>query len=103
MAEHSEQVRNVLKMEQQFISLKNAVDNLEEALSVFRAVHDCSGTLEAYYTSPQWRKDFEDDEAGLIIPEISKGVLSEDGIYNLLDRKKELLEELSEFLNEIKK
>ena len=103
MAGHSEQVRNVLKMEKMFLSLEAAIGNLEEAFSQFRSVYDHSDTLEKYYTSPQWRKDFEDDEAGKIIPEISKGVLSEDGIYNLLERKKELLEELSEFLSEVKK
>lgn len=102
MAKHSEQVRNILEMEQRFISLKNAVDELEEALSRFRSACGYADILEEYYTSPKWRKDFEDDEAGLIIPELKKGVLSEDGIYNLLERKKELLEELAELIDNTK-
>jgi len=102
MAEHTEQVKRVLEMEKNYLSLKTAIDELEEALSHFRSVCPCGDVLEEYYTSPQWRKDFEDDENGKIIPEINKGVLSEDGIYNLLERKKELLEELSEFLDELK-
>ncbi|MCR5782856.1 MAG: DUF4298 domain-containing protein [Clostridia bacterium] len=41
--------------------------------------------LEAYYTSGEWREDFEADEAGLLPPDLPRGVLSEDGIYNLLE------------------
>lgn len=103
MADYNEQVKNILKMEKQFIALNKAVDELETALLHFRTVHTYGDTLEEYYISPQWRKDFEDDEAGRIIPEITKGVLSEDGIHNLLERKKELLEELVAFVEEIKK
>ena len=41
--------------------------------------------LEAYYESIKWRKDFENDEAGLLPKKLPRGVLSEDGIYNLLE------------------
>lgn len=53
-------------------------------------------TLEAYYTSPAWRTDFEADEAGLLPPNLKRGVLSEDGIYNLLEDFKWVEEELKE-------
>ena len=42
--------------------------------------------LEAYYTSDAWKRDFADDEAGLLPPDLRRGVLSEDGIYNLLEQ-----------------
>ena len=41
--------------------------------------------LQAYYESVKWRKDFESDEAGLLPKNLKRGVLSEDGIYNLLE------------------
>jgi len=41
--------------------------------------------LREYYESPQWREDFEADEAGKFPKDLKRGVLSEDGIYNLLD------------------
>ncbi len=53
-------------------------------------------TLEAYYTSPAWRTDFEADEAGLLPPDLKRGVLSEDGIYNLLEEYKRVEEEMKE-------
>ena len=48
-------------------------------------------TLEDYYVSSTWRSDFEADEAGLLPQDLVRGVLSEDGIYDLLDRYRELL------------
>ena len=41
--------------------------------------------LKEYYESPQWREDFEADEAGKFPKDLKRGVLSEDGIYNLLE------------------
>ncbi len=46
--------------------------------------------LEAYYTGRDWKKDFADDEAGLLPSELKRGVLSEDGIDALLDEYNEL-------------
>ena len=42
-------------------------------------------TLADYYESSAWKRDFAADEAGLLPKELKRGVLSEDGIYNLLD------------------
>ena len=47
--------------------------------------------LEEYYLSYEWKKDFEADEEGLLPGELKRGVLSEDGIYDLLDEYKELI------------
>ena len=41
-------------------------------------------TLSTYYGSDEWRKDYVDDEAGLLPKNLKRGVLSEDGIWNLL-------------------
>ena len=43
------------------------------------------GSLREYYESPDWRADFEADEAGKFPKDLKRGVLSEDGIYNLLE------------------
>ena len=42
--------------------------------------------LEKYYTGPRWKKDFKLDENGLLPKDLKRGVLSEDGLFNLLDR-----------------
>lgn len=41
--------------------------------------------LEQYYTGPLWRKDFEDDRESRIPKDLKRGVLSEDGIWNILE------------------
>lgn len=54
------------------------------------------GELDAYYQSPQWKRDYADDEAGLLPGDLKRGVLSEDGIYDLLERFQTLCEEQTE-------
>ena len=41
--------------------------------------------LADYYGSKEWKQDFADDEAGLLPKKLKRGVLSEDGIWNILD------------------
>ena len=40
--------------------------------------------LDEYYTSGEWREDYEADEAGLLPADLKRGVLSQDGVYDLL-------------------
>ena len=42
--------------------------------------------LEAYYTSGEWREDYESDERGELPPDLKRGVLSQDALYDLLGR-----------------
>ena len=46
--------------------------------------------LAEYYSSPAWKLDFAADEAGQFPKDLKRGVLSEDGIYNLLERVREI-------------
>ena len=41
--------------------------------------------LSAYLESPEWKTDFRLDEEGKLPKDLKRGVLSEDGIYNLLE------------------
>ena len=43
--------------------------------------------LAEYYGSDEWKQDFADDEAGLLPRDLKRAVLSEDGIWNILDSK----------------
>lgn len=49
--------------------------------------------LEAYYTGGQWKRDFADDEEGKLPRDLKRGVLSEDGIYDLLEAYGDLTED----------
>ena len=72
------------------------IGRLEQALEDFNALAPDIAELEAYYTSQQWRKDFEADEAGKLPKDLKRGVLSEDGIGNVLEDYKRLKEALCE-------
>ena len=40
--------------------------------------------LKDYYENGTWLRDYERDERGEFPPELKRGVLSEDGLYNAL-------------------
>jgi len=40
--------------------------------------------LMKYYEGEQWREDYEADERGKIPSDLKRGVLSQDGVYNML-------------------
>ena len=61
-----------------------AVMELSVALDNYEAVQEDIATLESYYGSEAWKQDYTDDEAGLLPADLKRGVLSEDGIWNLL-------------------
>ena len=56
--------------------------------------------LKEYYTSSQWLADYEADESGIIPRELKRGVLSQDGVYDLLDYWQEAAGELREYIEE---
>ena len=58
--------------------------NLEEALDAFDGIQEDVQELAAYYEGESWREDFEADEAGELPLDLKRGVLSEDGIYDVL-------------------
>ncbi len=62
-------------------------DRSPETLARLR---ELTRALEAYYTGGAWMRDFEADEAGLLPKDLPRGVLSEDGIYDLLETFGEL-------------
>ncbi|MBO4903081.1 MAG: DUF4298 domain-containing protein [Lachnospiraceae bacterium] len=76
-----EQIARITRYEQM---LQKAEYMIREGPEDPDALRDLIAELEAYYTSDEWKKDFADDEAGLLPGNLKRGVLSEDGIHNLL-------------------
>ena len=61
-----------------------AVMELSAALDKYEAAQEAISILDEYYGSDEWKQDFADDEAGLLPADLKRGVLSEDGIYDVL-------------------
>ena len=57
---------------------------LDKALDDYFDIQRYIDDLKDYMESGQWKADFEADERGEIPSDIERGVLSEDGLYDLL-------------------
>ena len=85
-----EQIERIKQMEMRMERAAKAVMELSAALENYEAVQEDISALEQYYGSEAWKQDFAADEAGLLPADLKRGVLSEDGIWNLLSDAREL-------------
>ena len=92
--DNKQQVARIRRMERNLNTAVAAVKRLEAALDKWEAVQDAIAALDEYYGSGLWRQDFADDEAGLLPADLKRGVLSEDGIWNLLSDARSLNDRL---------
>ena len=91
-----EQIERITYMEKILDEATETVSSLSEALEKYSTVQDKLQELIAYYTSEQWRQDFDDDDAGKIPSNLKRGVLSEDAVYHLLADNTDLKERMKE-------
>ena len=84
-------------MEEKLRSALAAVQALDHALEEYGAAQEDIVALERYLSSRERRGDLRADEKGLLPASLARGVLSEDGIYNLLEENDSLRERLRQF------
>ncbi len=82
------QRERIEQYEQMLDRAERAVRQMEAAQSAFVDIWSDLAALERYYTSPEWKADYDADEAGLLPVDLKRGVLSQDGIDDLLERVK---------------
>lgn len=83
-------IKRIEEMEELLNASNTAIKNLEKALKEYNKAQDGIYTLATYYASKEWKEDFEADEKGILPADLKRGVLSEDGIYNTLDKNLEV-------------
>ena len=93
------QIERISHMEKCLDDSRVAIDRLSRALEEYRNVQGKIRELEGYYNG-EWRNDFEDDEAGKLPPELKRGVLSEDAVYDLLSDDREILDDMAGIIRE---
>ena len=93
------QIERIKWMEQRF---NNALAAIKDGSAAsLKAIKEDVAELSKYYGSELWKLDFAADErqrvgdgtsgmAGNLPPDLKRGVLSEDGIWNLLSDYREL-------------
>ena len=89
-----EQIQRIMHYESLLNAVSAKVQILKSAIIGFESVQNEIDELSSYYASSEWKEDFADDEAGKFSSTLKRGVLSEDGLYNLLNEIKELKEKL---------
>ena len=92
-----EQIERIKKMELRMQRAAKAVMELSAALDNYESVQEDIAKLDNYYGSEMWKQDYADDEAGRLPADLKRGVLSEDGIWNLLSDARELSDRLKTY------
>ena len=95
------QIERITAMEARKNRCEAAVKALEAALEEYNAAQGDLQKLAAYFSGPNWWKDFDADEAGKLPADLARGVLSEDGLYNTLDRLQDVLGQISLIVNHV--
>lgn len=84
-------VQRIAEMETILDTTNEKLNALEKAIADLRNYQETIRKLDAYYTGSERKRDFALDEAGKLPADLKRGVLSEDGVYNALERNWELL------------
>ena len=89
-----EQIERIKQMELRLERAAAVVMEMSATLDMYEAALEDIKTLDEYYSSDEWKQDFADDEVGFLPKDLKRGVLSEDGIWNLLSDARELNDRL---------
>ena len=82
--EMAERIRRITEMESRYDRVRHVLRASGACPDRLDSVRGDIQALSAYYEGSLWREDFEADEAGLLPKDLKRGVLSEDGVYDLL-------------------
>ena len=85
-----DQIERIKTMEEHLNKASQAVKALSETLDLYTEAVESIETIDDYLVSDEWQQDFNDSEAGKLPKDLKCGVLSEDGIWNVVDTSREL-------------
>lgn len=97
----SEAELRVARNSSRFQSVEEAIKQAETGIDMLLGQWENICTLNDYLDSGEWQADFEAEERGEISKFIPRGVLSEDGLYNALDRLQDLLGQMASIVDHV--
>ncbi|MBQ8237429.1 MAG: DUF4298 domain-containing protein [Oscillospiraceae bacterium] len=65
------------------------MEGIFDALRADTSRSDLMRELTEYYEGGQWLRDYELDEQGLLPPDLRRGVLSQDAVFDFLNDTEE--------------
>ena len=89
-----DRINRIICYEDLLTKCTKAIRELEEALDHYREIRGDMDLLEKYYTGPEWKEDYDADDAGLLPEYLKRGVLSQDGIELLLEADRDVQEDM---------
>ena len=93
-----EQIERIKTMEEHLNKASQAVKTLSDALDLYTEAMESIETIDDYLCSDEWKQDFDDSEAGKLPKDLKCGVLSEDGIWDVVDTNRELQAQMLEIV-----
>lgn len=79
-------IDRIRRMETHFDTVLDALAHCPDSSALDPAVRERLHLLIRYYESGEWLQDYERDERGELPSDLKRGVLSQDGLYDLLCR-----------------
>lgn len=79
-----EQIERIRQMEGLFDWASETMKKSHWTFNEYATLKKSMAILSNYYTSEEWKQDYADEEAGKFPKDLKRGILSEDGIWNLL-------------------
>ena len=95
-----EQIERIREMEDALDQAAAAAAELSAVLAQYHIALEQIRKLDDYYGSGLWYEDVQADESGALPKDLKRGVLSEDGIWNLLSENHDLAIEMLETATE---
>ena len=86
-------VNRIYQMEKYYDEVLLAIKNSPKSIIKDKELRKKIEVLKDYSDSGRWLKDYEADERGELPVDLKRGVLSQDGLYNLLCEIGECIEE----------
>lgn len=86
-----ETIERIQTMEQSFDMLQKAEGENPDTLRENVELREMLRLLRRYYEGGQWLRDYELDEQGLLPRDLKRGVLSQDGVYDFLERMEKIV------------
>ena len=100
-AKFSQAELRVARNSSRFKSVEQAIEQAEVGIDMLLDQWENICILNEYLDSGEWLQDFEADERGEISKLIPRGILSEDGLYNALDRLQDVLGQMASIVDHI--
>ena len=94
-------IDRIIKNEERFDQISDSIKKLDEAIELFKNKEKDLALLKKYYGSNNWFKD-KDAYDNNQIPKIKAGVLSEDGVWNMLSDIDDLINNMEKLINKYK-